>query len=180
MTQSGTPTPNAEPRTEKAAGSQAGSVRPVAIGPMAVQIRGAVPGEADELADLWLRARAASAPSVPAPIHDDEEVRTWFRAVVVPEHEVLVAVVEERVVGLLVLGDGTVEQLYVDPALTSRRLGTLLLEAAKARFPDGLELWTFEANTGARRFYERHGFVAIERQSDHSEEGPPDLRYRWP
>ena len=156
-----------------------GAMSPDCIDPSGVEVREARPDEAEQIAELWLRARAASAPSIPEPVHDDEEVRTWFRAVVLPEQEVLVAVVSERLAGLLVLGEGSIEQLYVEPALTGRRIGTLIVDVAKARFPGGLELWTFEANAGAWRFYERHGFAALERRSDHSEEGAPDLRYRW-
>jgi hypothetical protein len=44
----------------------------------------------------------------------------------------------------------------------------------------GLQLWTFQRNTAARRFYGRLGFVAVE-QTDGSrnEEDEPDVRYRW-
>lgn len=145
-----------------------------------VRIRPAVAGEADEVAALWLRARAAAMPSIPAPIHSEQDVRTWFQRIVIPEHEVWVADAGGRLVGLLVLGAGLVEQLYVEPTLTDRRIGSQLLDVAKVRHPGGLELWTFEANRAARRFYERHGFVAVERASGHSEEGAPDVRYRWP
>ena len=49
-----------------------------------------------------------------------------------------------------------------------------------ARRPDGLSLYTFQVNDGARRFYERHGFVvaALGDGSD-NEEGQPDIRYEW-
>lgn len=144
-----------------------------------MRIRRAAPGEDDEVATLWLRARAASVPSIPPPVHAEEEVRGWFRDVVFPGREVWVADLDDRVVGLLVLGEGWVEQLYVEPTLTNRHIGTLLLDVAKARAPSGLEAWAFEANVGARRFYERHGFLAVERATGHSEEGAPDVRYCW-
>ena len=38
--------------------------------------------------------------------------------------------------------------------------GGRLVELAKERRPDGLELYTFQVNERARRFYERNGFVA--------------------
>ena len=41
------------------------------------------------------------------------------------------------------------------------------------------QLWTFAANTGARRFYERHGFVATRRTDGDNEEGAPDILYVW-
>ena len=42
-----------------------------------------------------------------------------------------------------------------------------------------LKLWTFEANVGARRFYESHGFVATRRTAGDNEEGAPDVCYEW-
>jgi putative acetyltransferase len=43
-----------------------------------------------------------------------------------------------------------------------------------------LELWCFQANARARRFYEARGFQAI-RFTDgaNNEERTPDVRYRW-
>lgn len=159
---------------------QLGVVRLAGLDPTGVRVRQADPDESDEVATVWLRARAASVPSIPPPVHGEEEVRAWFREVVFPDSGVFVAEFAERVVGLLVLGEGSVDQLYVEPTSTNWRIGTLLVGVAKARWPGGLELWTFEANTGARRFYERHGFRPVEWASDHSEENAPDVRYRWP
>jgi len=52
---------------------------------------------------------------------------------------------------------------------------------AQARRPAGLELWTFQVNDGARRFYERHGFRAVEvTDGAGNEERQPDVRYAWP
>ena len=52
-----------------------------------------------------------------------------------------------------------VEQLYVAPAWIGHGVGRRLIDLAKARRPDGLDLYCFQANTRARRFYERNGFV---------------------
>jgi GNAT superfamily N-acetyltransferase len=72
-----------------------------------------------------------------------------------------------------------INQLYVDPRHTGRGLGSRLVEVAKSVYPEGLDLWTFAANTGARRFYERHGFVAIASTDGDNEERAPDIRYHW-
>jgi hypothetical protein len=54
------------------------------------------------------------------------------------------------------------------------------MDQAKAQRPDGFELWTFLVNSGARRFYERHGFEAVEfGDGSHNEEGQPDVRLVW-
>ena len=53
-----------------------------------------------------------------------------------------------------------------------------LLAVAKRERPDGLRLWTFASNTGAQRFYERHGFVAVRRTDGRdNEERAPDVLY---
>jgi ribosomal protein S18 acetylase RimI-like enzyme len=47
-----------------------------------------------------------------------------------------------------------------------------------ARLPRPVRLYTFAANTGARRFYERYGFVAIAYgDGSHNEERTPDVLY---
>src|SRR5205823_4242785 len=121
--------------------------------------------EGVEIANVWLRSRAASVPAIPPSVHADDDVRAWFTDVVLPTCEVWVAEADGKVVALLVLKDDSVEQLYVDPHFTGSGVGSRLLGVAKARRPHRLQLWTFQANRGARRFYERHDFVAAETTS---------------
>lgn len=81
---------------------------------------------------------------------------------------------------MMVLHDGEIDQLYVDPGYQGRGLGGRLVELAKRRSPSGLALWTFQVNRSAQRFYERHGFVAVERtDGSGNEEQEPDVRYVW-
>jgi GNAT superfamily N-acetyltransferase len=137
--------------------------------------------DAAAVADLWLLSRRASIPAIPAPVHSDAEVHDWFATVVLPSRETwVVDDASAAVVALLVLDGAWVDQLYVDPGRTGRGLGARLLSLAKAQRPDGLHLWTFQSNTGARRFYERHGFTAIGTTDGDNEEGAPDVHYRWP
>jgi ribosomal protein S18 acetylase RimI-like enzyme len=78
----------------------------------------------------------------------------------------------------MVLDGDWVDQLYVDPELTGREIGSRLLAVAKRERPRGLRLWAFASNTGARRFYERHGFIEVDRTDGHrNEEGAPDILY---
>ena len=82
--------------------------------------------------------------------------------------------------GILVLDGPWVDQLYVEPTLTGRGIGTALLNLAKRERRDGLRLWTFASNPGAQRFYERHGFVATHRTDGRdNEERAPDILYVW-
>lgn len=50
----------------------------------------------------------------------------------------------------------------------------------RAAAPTGLQLWTFQSNRRAHRFYERHGFLP-ERWTDGAtnRERAPDVRYGW-
>ena len=144
------------------------------------EIRRATPSDSAAVAEVWLRSRRASVPAIPAPVHTDDDVRGWITDVVIPNGHTWVVAAESGVVAMLVLDRGMIDQLYVDPAQTGHGLGSRLVERAKAEHPDGLDLWTFQANVGARRFYERHGFVAVDTTVGDNEEGEPDVRYHWP
>ncbi len=56
-------------------------------------------------------------------------------------------------------------QLYTDPAMTGRGLGGALMDwtlaTARARGCDAVQLSVWSENTGAQRFYQRHGFAKI-------------------
>jgi GNAT superfamily N-acetyltransferase len=145
-----------------------------------VTIRGATNDDAAAVAALWWRARQAAVPAIPPPVHDEADVERWVAQVLIPDPPTRVAVVDDRVVAMITLRDGWVDQLYVDPVWQGQGVGTLLLDDAKARSGAGLDLWTFQSNHGARRFYERHGFAPVEWTDGDNEEGAPDVRYRWP
>ncbi|GAA2906785.1 GNAT family N-acetyltransferase [Streptomyces griseoincarnatus] len=142
-------------------------------------IRRAAGSDAAEVAEVWLRSFTAALPGVRR-AHTDDEVRAWIREVVVPGQETWVATVDASVVAMMVReGDG-LDQLYIDPAWQGRGIGGRLVDVAKERSPSGLTLWTFQVNEAARRFYERHGFVAEEWTDGlRNEEREPDVRYEW-
>ena len=120
-------------------------------------IRRALPSEAGQLAALWLRSRAASAPAIPPTIHTDEEIHRWFEESVLPTCDVWVVDGAGTVRALMVLHHEWVDQLYVDPGSTGTGIGGALLDHAKRQRPTGLKLWTFQSNVDARRFYEERG-----------------------
>jgi ribosomal protein S18 acetylase RimI-like enzyme len=68
----------------------------------------------------------------------------------------------------------------VEPSAQGQGIGKVLLVHAKRLRPGGLELWVFEQNAGARRFYERHGFRLV-RVTDGAGnmEREPDALYAW-
>ncbi|MFG2544444.1 GNAT family N-acetyltransferase [Streptomyces sp. NPDC048594] len=146
----------------------------------AVVLRRAWAADARAAADVWLRSFAAALPTVVRPRTDDE-VRAYFRHVVVERHEAWVA--EETggvVAGVMVLEGEELSQLYLAPERRGSGLGDRFVALAKERRPAGLELWTFQVNAPAHRFYERHGFTAVERTDGaRNEEREPDVRYVW-
>jgi GNAT superfamily N-acetyltransferase len=148
---------------------------------MPVAIRQAQLADADAAAALYLRARRAAEPAIPPGIHPDDAVHRWMRErLVAPGHVWLAEDGDGALLGLVALTPGWVEQLYVEPARTGEGIGAALLRFAKARSDGELQLWVFETNGGARRFYERHGFTAAERtDGSGNEEGAPDVRYVW-
>jgi chorismate mutase/GNAT superfamily N-acetyltransferase len=149
-------------------------------------LRPATVADAGVVADLFLAAREASYPAMPRPVHDPESVRAWVRgwyddpAHVEPLHEAWVAERDGEVVGYLMLERSWLHSLYVRPGLTGRGIGGALLDLAKALRPEGLGLYVFESNEGARRFYAARGFTEVARHDGRdNEEQAPDVEMCW-
>jgi XTP/dITP diphosphohydrolase len=143
-----------------------------------ITIRPAVVDDAPACAVVHIAARLTAMPSI-ALAHPAADVIRWQREVVFPSSEVWVAERSNVVVGVLALGVGWIDQLYLDPTMWRRGVGRRLVEVARQRTGrNGLQLWTFQANDRARAFYESIGFVAVE-ETDGSgnEERAPDVRY---
>lgn len=147
-----------------------------------LSVRLASPDESGALAELFLHAREAAYPAIPRPVHRPEEVHRWLRSRFdAPATQVWLAEQDTGLAGLLLLEESWVHSLYVAPDRTGQGIGTVLLDLAKSRRPRGLGLWVFESNTGARRFYARHGFVELRRtDGKDNEEHQPDIELAWP
>ena len=143
------------------------------------RIRPAVGADGPALGDVWLDAWRATFDFPPS--HPDDDVRRWLAEEMAPSHEVWVAEDGDgRVVAFIALSPTEVDQLYVASAWIGHGVGRRLVDLAKRERPDGLELWCFQANERARRFYERNGFVAVFwGDGSSNEERQPDIRYRW-
>ena len=145
-----------------------------------VVLRPARPDDGPAVAEVWLRSFDAALPTVRR-AHPDDEVRRWIRDELVVRADTWVAETDGAVVGVLALSPGWIDQLYLDPDARGRGIGDRLVALAREREPDGLQPWTFQVNGPAQRFYERHGFVAVERTDGAgNQEREPDVRYRWP
>lgn len=132
----------------------------------------------DEAARIH-RAARDTVQCIDSTLHTPEEDRHFYREIVFGECTIIGAFLRDALVGHVAMRPGWIDHLYVDPARQSRGIGSALLKLAKRRMDD-IQLWTFEANSGARRFYERHGFFVEERSDGaRNEESQPDLRYHW-
>ena len=113
-------------------------------------------------------------------LHEIDSYRWYVANRMLKEWVVTVAEDETGVVSFLGRQGEEVGHFYTRPDRIGQGAGTQLIEEAKASGVAALELWCFQANMYARRFYERRGFRAI-RTTDGAgnEERMPDVRYRW-
>lgn len=139
----------------------------------------AIPEEAMEVSKLFISARKGMA-YLPA-IHTDEETIDYVSSLV-KQGKIYVLKQSESIVGLMMVGEGYLHHLYIDPSSHGKGYGKILLDKAKELSPDELYLWVFEQNLGAIKFYEREGFQLLEKREKEqavNEENLPDRKYFW-
>ncbi len=144
-------------------------------------IRRARAADAVAIAEVYIESRRGAARYFPT-VHSDDDIRGWITSYLVPKLEVWLAedAASGKAIGMMALEGNMVEQLYVAPAAQRRGVGDGLLALAMRERPAGLRLWTFQANTPARNFYEARGFKAIEfTDGARNEERTPDVLYEW-
>ncbi len=84
-----------------------------------------------------------------------------------------------EVAGFIARHHGFVHALYVSAAARGQGVGHQLLRNAQMQ-ENSIDLWTFQANTAAHRFYRREGFHEIERTCGAgNDENLPDIRFQW-
>ncbi|WP_246771190.1 GNAT family N-acetyltransferase [Aestuariivirga sp. YIM B02566] len=111
-------------------------------------------------------------------LHTPDEDRYFFREILYPSCQIWGAIAQD-LIGIIAFRPGMIEQLYVLPDCQGRGAGSALLAVAMSQ-SDELELWTFQRNARARRFYEAKGFVATKKtDGSENEEREPDVLYRW-
>ncbi|MET7745467.1 GNAT family N-acetyltransferase [Streptomyces sp. NPDC005385] len=144
------------------------------------RIRCAQEADAAVIARVHMASRSAAMPYLPPQKRDHEQVTRWVRDVLFVECRVWVAVSDAEVVGYAALDGDMLEHLYLRPDVRRRGVGTLLLDEVRRHSPDGVSLHVFQQNTGARAFYERHGFTVVEAgDGSGNMENLPDLTLRW-
>ena len=145
--------------------------------------RTATEADAEAVSAVYVASRKELVSFAPL-AHSDQAVRQWMRVHLIPGGRVTVAIQDGDIVGMMALAeDGTVgwiDHLYVHPRAVGCGIGTQLLEHANTALGSPIRLYTFQANTGARRFYERHGFRVIAfGDGSGNEEHCPDVLYEW-
>jgi ribosomal protein S18 acetylase RimI-like enzyme len=147
-----------------------------------VSIRRAKAHEAAEVAEVHIRSRRAAekAGLIPPSVHTDDEIRRWVAEHLMHACDVWIALSGRKTIAMMALAGDLLDQLYVAPGRQSRGVGAMMLKLAKVLSPARLRLFTFVTNTPARRFYEAHGFSAVDiNDGSRNEERAPDVLYEW-
>ncbi|WP_347336653.1 GNAT family N-acetyltransferase [Bradyrhizobium macuxiense] len=112
--------------------------------------------------------RAAFDQALPwlAGLHMPDEDRWFYRERMLAVCTLWGAFDSDAMSGVIAFHHDWIEQLYVLPAAQGRGIGGALVDIAM-HSADRLQLWTFQRNAAARRFYEVGGFVPVE-QTDGS------------
>ncbi len=114
-----------------------------------------------------------------AGLHTPEDDQQYFREKVFRKCQIWGALDGGKLVGIIAFREDWIDQLYVLPSAQGHGTGTALLDIAKSIF-SSLQLWTFQRNEQARRFYEAKGFTLVqETDGSTNEEKEPDALYRW-
>lgn len=158
--------------------------------PETFDLRPAVPGDVDEIAQLWHRGwldgHLGHVPETLLPYRTAASFRTRTAAHITGTTVAVVSNLPERpIAGFVVVQIDEVEQLFVDAPWRGRGVAAVLIEHAEraiaAHFPKAW-LAVVAGNARARRFYERQGWLD-DGQIDYAAEtadGPvpiPTLRY---
>ncbi len=129
------------------------------------------------IARLFRTTREACLPYLPK-LHTPEEDLRFFRERVFRETDIWVAE-HAHIVGFISYRMGWIDHLYVHPDFHARGTGSALLCKAM-EVHSNLQLWVFQKNATAIRFYAARGFRLVEQTDGRAnEEREPDARYAW-
>src|SRR5581483_2432781 len=130
------------------------SSRPLSIAraPTSGMLRRLALDDMDEAARVFRTSFDQALPTLRG-LHTPDEDRAFFRARLFATCELSGAFADGAMAGFIAFREGWIEQLYVLPDARGQGIGTALLKIAQHAF-DHLQLWTFQRNTNARRFYE--------------------------
>lgn len=141
-------------------------------------LRRASVADAQTCAMIQREANLASLPFLPAD-PDISGAVEFFSTILLVENEAWIAELDGQPAAYVAFHPGWLEHLYVLPGYQGRGIGPALI--AKA-LEDGTprELWTFQKNARARKFYEDRGWTLVElTDGQGNREKEPDARYAW-
>lgn len=139
--------------------------------------------DVEDVTQLYLVSRKEFTPFAPL-VHSNSEVYLWIRDYLIPTNRVTVVEQSGEVIGMMALSSdettGWIDHIYLHPNFVGHKIGAKLIERAKAELGSPIRLYTFQANLGAVRFYERQGFKVIKYgDGSGNEETCPDILYEW-
>ena len=132
----------------------------------------------DQVAVVQRRSRDGALPWMKV-LHTPAADRWFFRERVFKTCQLWGYFEDGELVGFIAFRECWIDHLYVLPTSQRGGIGSALLQVAQSKMRS-LNLWTFQRNTIARRFYEKHGFLLI-RQTDGAgnEEREADALFTW-
>jgi GNAT superfamily N-acetyltransferase len=133
------------------------------------------PATLDDAAAIEAIHRAANF----LPLRNTAEENLRFAREMMRDNQTWVAEADGEVVGYVVFNDDWVRHVFVRPDRQGQGYGATLLAHAMADRRER-QLWTYEGNARARRFYETRGWGLVERTDGQgTEENEPEVRYLW-
>jgi putative acetyltransferase len=131
-----------------------------------VKVRVATTDDVPSLAAIAQRSySSAFANILEGEVIDDHDIAFFMARFAHAWPRMLVVCSGKTPIGFLLMTDGHIDMLFMDPAASGQGGGTLLLEEAESKGARSLEC--FRDNHGARRFYERPGWrIAHEYERD--------------
>lgn len=145
---------------------------------MTIHLRRLRADETDAAAVLHRHA-AALIPGYPNDLHTPAEDRAYYADQVFGHGPIWGAWEGDRLVGHMAMSPGWIDHLYVDAGRQGQGVGRALVKRGQEEAA-ALQLWTFQSNARARRFYAANGFAEVEwTEGEGNEEGMPDVRMEW-
>ncbi len=122
-------------------------------------------------------SRRVSLPFLP-PVTRDEIV-DYFCSKVWGRQDIWVADEHDMIVGFVARTPGWLNHLYILPDYQGSGIGAELHDLAREG-QDEMQLWAFQKNAKARRFYENRGWT-VTKETDGADnmEKEPDVLYHW-